>query len=132
MKRKYYKVVRENGAGEYESACMSVGSTTREFSLKYRVNEFVAPVIPNSKLFVFSNLEQARRFYEEFSRSFSEDIFLIFECEVKRHFLGKYYSYFSDVKEFWNQKNRKNCPRIQIHYPGTYYCSAVKLTKIVN
>ena len=72
---KYYKVVMGN--------LQSCRTQNLDFITQYRVGEWVEPQFKGSKLFVFDDLEAAKRFVWHWS---SEKIY---ECEVEGVYKGK-------------------------------------------
>jgi len=99
-----------------------------DISLYYTLNEWVYPVIPNSKLFVFDTLESAQKAYLGDK---------IFECEV----LGvpespSYIADIYEVKNFWRNINAKHSLDFHIAHDlppvGTLLVDAVKITKLIS
>jgi hypothetical protein len=97
-------------------------------SLYYTLNEWVYPVIPNSKLFVFDTLKSAKECYLGNQ---------IFECEIFG--VPESPSYIADiyeVKDFWKRINKEQLPdfnNMDILPPvGTLLVDAVKITKLIS
>ena len=127
---KYYKVVN--------SQMSSCRLWWRQWRVKYVINQWVRPHIKYSKLFVFSDLRQARRF------CFSSET--IYECKVKNPIkTAPFCCYFGPenymimkIWKLWGQKKkyRHLMPEVSnetIEPPlGTVYVDAVKLIKPID
>jgi hypothetical protein len=103
-----------------------------DISLYYTLNEWVYPVIPNSKLFVFDSLDNAKR-----CPGFKVFDFQIFECEVLGVPESPYFiSQIFKVKDFWKRINKEQLPdfnNMHILPPvGTLLVDAVKITKLIS
>lgn len=59
---KYYKVVQETINNEYWSASHLFNHNNYEYSVRYKIGEFVKPTLEGSKLFVFDCLLAAKYF----------------------------------------------------------------------
>lgn len=139
----YYKVVRWN----LTSAVMNTDNDyidpylTNDFCINYKINEWVKPKIPGTKLMVFSNLDSAKQFanpYRSF-RSLSDIIYCIYTCHIKNPskigfftyiydspsgIRTKYYEYYKLIKN----KKRRSSFKNNANIPNdTVFCSAVKL-----
>jgi hypothetical protein len=101
----------------------------KSWSVQYKIGEFVTPQQPNSKLYVFKTLEDAKYFV----RHFGQERFHIYSCEVKnpsKNILLVWYSNIYDFKRLWNNiKNKKKYKHlVSNHIPeNTVMCDAVKL-----
>lgn len=119
----YYKVVMKMDSKYYSAI-----ADRHSVRVEYKINKFVFPQIPNSKLFVFNNLEAASTFLGR-ERHFDIFSFHIFKCEVKNPIEAKEIGGFllpEQIEEFWkNQNSQHSVPAI----PHTYICDAVKLVE---
>lgn len=118
----YYKVVQYTPLHLTSARAGDFG-----IGLNYIPNEWTSPRIPNSKIFVFDNLEDAERFKNEDEQ--------IWECEVRNPRKAKYYSNIPHLDSFWSYSPSK---RVAIYKKtdskvpdGTIFADAVKLTKQV-
>lgn len=77
-----YKVV-ENHHGRLLSCCQNP-DFPESFRVEYQLNEWVKPVVPKTKLFLFEDFESAGRLAWKLTRSFySNATILIFPCEAR-------------------------------------------------
>jgi hypothetical protein len=120
----YYKVVRPRA----RRGLISARATDTGLGITYIPNEWVTPVMPNSKIFVFSALVEARAF------AWSEE--QIWECEVQNPRKAKYYSGYGGLFTFWSYSPSK---RVAIYKKtgskvptGTIFADAVKLIKQIT
>lgn len=127
----WYKVV-DNAKGKLVSVCRSF-YFPEEYRVTYKINEFVFPVVQNTRLFCFKNIEDADSFFYSFSL---REKIEIYQCEVKSPAKVKMIAMPCDIKRFWEiKKKRKKIPRFYrcIYMPrNTYSCSAIKLLKRVR
>lgn len=87
--------------------------------LQYNVGQITKPTIPNSKIFVFKNYSDAKKFAYE-----SERIFL---CEVTNVIRLKTYAYYDyEIKDFWSGKLMITWKNYEVPQ-GTYGCDSCKL-----
>jgi hypothetical protein len=101
-------------------------TSARRGNLKYKIGTVTRPTIPNSKIFVFDKLEDARKFH--FAPH--EKVFI---CKVTNAIPIKTvaYSIYTDLVAFWSgnyqyQPNDYNVPQ------GTYGCDSCELLKKVD
>lgn len=132
----YYKVVT-NLDGQYWSASHYFNSANYEYSVRYKVGEFVEPTLPGSKLFVFNNIMSAERF------AFCHKEHEVFKVEVTNpiEYKGVVYRINDDIAKFWAKdfakcKEMKGFPlnlNYQLIPPNTCLCDSIKLVeKICN
>jgi hypothetical protein len=107
MRKKYYKVLSVGRNGELLSArCRLPGY----YTVPYKVNEWTtAP--DNTRLFVFDNFDDAKRFSTYYE--------VIYECEIIGGIEGFGLSDFTKIKEFWEiinteLKKKKKIDFVQI------------------
>jgi hypothetical protein len=121
---KYYKVV-----GPFLQSAADISS---KFKVRYIEGKFVKPSIPNTKLFVFTNLSRAVEFQGLYAQR------LVYECEVQNPSTMKYMIRFnigfSTMLMFWKNRKNKKSTRLQGRKTitsDTVLCDAIKLTKRV-
>ena len=139
----YYKVVR-NRAGELQSVATPIIARQAVALVIYSINKWAKPNIPNSKLFTFNSLSNAKEFvassltWLSLSDATKGDPVLIYECEVKNPTVQKWISVTWDFDRFWKRcKDGRPFPPFPLrlyeylrYAPiGTYTCDAVKLLK---
>jgi hypothetical protein len=93
---KYYKVVRKFG-DIYQSSCY--GST-----VTYEIGKTTLPIYPNSKLFVFDDLENAKRFIKDQYNIYDikEGYISLFEADITNPINIPYMSRIPDSDyQFW-------------------------------
>jgi hypothetical protein len=129
----YYKIVKKENGKLY--------SCTSTHTLEYKIGKWTAPVIENSKIFIFKNRETARYFIK--ANNILKDLY-IYKVGVKNpqycsllkpvfisiSFLGE-----NDIKEIWKMYNNKfpSCGYIgQILPWGTMFADKVKLIEKVR
>lgn len=133
-KRKtYYKVVAVRSSGLY-SYCHSDlffirDESRNSYSVEYKLNEFVTPNVTGTKLYVFDNVDNAKRF-----AGLCETVEL-WECEVinPRKCATLAYVLENSINKFWKLKRaHKKINAICKQSPyGTISCDAVKLLRKV-
>lgn len=112
----FYKLVNPN-----LMSCIA-----KKQAIQYKVGEWVAPIIPNSKLFVFGSFEMAVNFH-----GVGNNAFRIFECEVGNPIVQKYIWWYSDEHQY--EKFWQGCFEHNIPAPtGSFGADKVKLVKEVN
>ena len=113
-----YKVVRVYDNDTFTSA--------RCGNLKYKIGTITRPTIPNSKIFVFDKLTNAKKFRS----SNNEEIFI---CKVTNAAPIKTiaYSISTDLVAFWSG-NYQYQPNDYIVLQGTYGCDSCELLKKVD
>lgn len=80
---KYYKVVRVIEDGRMVSSThLGCKNYLNKVMVTYRLGEWTYPILPKSRLFVFSTLKAARSFFLPTSKGLVS-VFRIFECEVE-------------------------------------------------
>ena len=122
-----YKVVV---AGTLKSCRASTWDNSDQWAVTYKLNEWVSPLVKNSKLLVFDTLENAKSFAN--NNTYPE---AIYKCEVRRVSSQKYISdLVYEVEKFWKTLgfNRSKSCRIQPIVPGTHFASQVKLLELVK
>lgn len=113
-------------------------NATKDFCVQYKINEWVKPEKPGTKLMVFSNLDDAKEF-----ALFQGIHLLIYKCSVrnptKHGFITDLdklgYIYPTLIKRIKQKKKitdlYQECEKNSIP-EGTVFCSAVKLLEEVN
>ncbi len=145
----YYKVLFV-GKDSLESAATNrhLVGLHREHALKYPLNKWVSPIIKNSKLFVFDNLDNARRFI---GRNFDlvYEKHEIWEVKVQNPVQMAEIAAleFPKVLTFWSRRREaiaKKIPVLSIYDPwidgsyvanaplGTFGVSKLKLVKKIE
>lgn len=132
----FYKVVKSINRG-LVSARIFNGVThydtpeEKKYCINYRTQRWVKPKLPNSKLFVFDSLENAKKFTQDRWEDSPRVKEYIYECEVKNPTVANricdFYGLGSFVK-YWKGAlicGTSSAPK------GTYFADAVKLTKRV-
>lgn len=127
MKKKYYKVVRQDHQGELISTGVS--------SIEYKQNEWtIAP--DGTRLFVFDSLQNAKDFLDDYIGG------VIYECEVEGGIKGFGAFYVRDQRIFWTKFNHFLGKKKKMEISETKFgipltdisavlCKKVKLTKKV-
>jgi len=132
---KYFKVVRSY---DLSSCCLN-DDFPNEFRVFYKLNEWVSPVIENTRLFVFKTLDDARCFIS--SEYFSHGTISIYECEVKNPQKVKYMARVYLIQNYWKKifearKNKKKTDLYDvIRYDtpkNTYSATQIKLLREVK
>jgi hypothetical protein len=117
----YYKIVQ---ADTLESYCKN-----NDFKIKYKVNEWVAPVLAGSKIFIFDTLADAQRFLYADA---GDAKYSVYSCEALNVEPAKNMTrvYFNLV-DFWNN-NGEDCLVIDSPPLGTLYADKIKLLEKVH
>ena len=140
----YYKVVNRilntyGGSEEFHSAVVYKYTC----SIQYEIGKWIKPG-DGSKIFVFNDLELAKKFLNVEQRTFNtcKDL-CIFECSVKNPIKVEHVAYVgdNDIRCFWRiwskfKNKHKKINLDSINYltnapQGTFLVSQVKLTKQV-
>lgn len=101
------------------------------FSVKYSINEWIGPILEGSLLFVFDDLNKAKKFAVDASNTNR-----LFRCEIEegKNFRPAILSIFGledgKAKDYWN-------PTFHFYghkdpLSGTIYAKKVKLTEEIN
>lgn len=122
---KYYKVVRKECNKLYSFLSKEV---LQDGIVEYKLDEFVTPSIPGSRLFVFGSLEAACRFCMFLS---SVRLFSIYEVECENPtIITKIVPimHLDEIDDFWSGKitHTKDSPEC------SYACDSIKLTREVT
>jgi hypothetical protein len=152
----FYKVVALDRNGKFWS--IGVSPLLQQIAVEYRVGEWVKPLIPDSKLFVYSTEQAARRTFNEDPAI--QDI-QVFECEVQNPvrcddlFLAFYYVEMflfkakqakqqvtkdheeilrNGIAEYWQNKNSGTPDKAYTISPlnDTFFADAVMLGKRIR
>lgn len=127
----YYKVVSVIDDKFYSA--LTYGKV-QDFHVNYKIGEWVKPVIENSKLFVFSDLDSAERYCKlQFTtREVVDGGIQIFSCEVLNPTTeGKMCEFAGGwlIRRFWEKgETIYDCPLLL----DTVLCDAVKLIEEVK
>lgn len=95
------------------------------YSVIYEVGKWTVPKLANSKLFVFDNLENAKKFKKSIGASLNEKIFSCdvedINIDIKDHCIAT-----KLIEKFWNDENFDEENKTSI-IPGTVLVGKVKL-----
>jgi hypothetical protein len=119
----YYKVCHKN---RYGITSINYYDLFHNLTLLYNLNQWTLPKIPNSKLFCFRSLGDARNFV----RRNGIDSYAIYECVVKNPHSIKYIGsphIYTKAINFWKHKDKKYEAPI-----GTISASSIMLTKLIE
>ena len=100
--------------------------------VKYEIGKWTTPTIKNSKLFAFSNILQALRFFDTFIDSSG---LAVWECDAsdveenKKQILVPIF--FSSTYSYWNSPDYTLVKGTQPPIDGAVLCSAIKLIRKV-
>lgn len=88
---------------KYTSCCHNY-SFPEEFRTEYKIGEFCYPTIANTKLFAFTDLNEAIQFNSTFHTLET----LIFRCEILNPDYETYPVSIFNIKKYWKSSNRKS------------------------
>ena len=113
----------------YKILTSQLCSLNAQHIVRYKIGEWVSPVIPNSKLFVFDTLENVRLYADKFSYPYK----CIFQCEVKNPVRVKRIPFsLEDVYQFWIKRLAKKRNIMTMPAPkGTLLVDKVKILKTI-
>ena len=115
----YYKVVSIIDDKFYSA--LTYGQI-QDFHVNYKIGEWAYPIIENSKLFVFDNLDRAERYcrMQFTTKEVVDGVIQIFSCEVLNP---------TKIHKFWEKgETIYDCPLLL----GAVLCDAVKLIERVQ
>ena len=118
LPKTYYKVVNST----LKSAVPSI------YSIQYILDQWVYPIIPDSKLLCFDNLKDVKK------AGFAKYYYRVFRCEVSNPSKIKYLNVEENDPLFWKNKHSKK----EGHYikciapPGTVGVDSVKLIEEIE
>ena len=139
--KEYYKVVTENLQSAIMNPRQGMWTKAKEdFCIQYKVNEWIKPNKPGSKIMIFSNFEDAFNF-----KMLCPNPFLrIYKCHAKNPTKKGFITEISRVAEKYEKLYRliKQKKRVTHFYAiekfkkgwipkGTLFCSAIKLIECV-
>ena len=128
----HYKVVSVIGDKFYSA--LTYGIVQEDFQVNYKIGEWALPIIKNSKLFVFSDLDKAERYcrMQFTTKEVVDGGIQIFSCEVLNpttqgrmcEFAGGW-----EIHKFWEKGGTMyDCPLLL----DAVLCDAVKLIERVQ
>lgn len=138
---KAYKVLYERPDGKLFSCCRNEYFPI-DFIVEYEVGKIVKPNIPESKLFAFLDLEDAKSFMNSL---FSKMV--IYECEgvgLSTSAVPQSFDYYESTKQnfirYWKnftqaKNSKKAIPRgnaLHFPYSSSVAFDSIKLTKLVE
>jgi hypothetical protein len=133
MSKIYYKVVSENMRSS--CSCFAEFSSlpsdvVNNFTVKYKIGEFVYPNVKHSKLYVFESLKDAKYFVSDIFWATDKNTY-IYECEVINPKPAKTLLFgFDNINDFWRcKKNKKKISDFSKNDKNdvSIECDAVKL-----
>lgn len=116
----YYKVVNP----ELKSCCANPGFP-EEYRVQYKLNEWVKPVMPNTRLFIFDSINDAEWFRHRMGLHYK-----VYPCYAKKVARVKKLAAPMNIVNFWKFKklHRKIDRYLLTDLPrGTLSCSEVML-----
>lgn len=132
----FYKVVIEDDFGRLESASRPL---RRDLRVRYAKGVESFPSIPGSKLFVFSDLREAKFFYQLFTDICKPQLW---KCEVVNPVVAPPLVGASYAIEYWKEyanglkfdeggqlNNSTYAYKSSIQYPSTHFCDSLKLSE---
>ena len=127
----HYKVVSVIDDKFYSA--LTYGIVQEDFHVNYKIGEWALPIIKNSKLFVFSDLDKAERYCKsQFSQYAQIDNKIqIFSCEVLNPTTQGRMCGFAGgwaIHRFWEGETMYACPLLL----DAVLCDAVKLIERVQ
>jgi hypothetical protein len=123
----YYKVVREKNGKLYSPVI-----DDKDAEVEYKVREWTTAVIPNTKLFIFKELENAEAFCTSSTFCTGMSQFHIYKVEAKgidyKFLLGTIYMTLTkkQIEDIWNI-SKENHYDHQIFPWGTRMADTIKL-----
>jgi hypothetical protein len=122
----YYKLVNGDLKSFLFTQC-NVNSNNWQYLIQYKIDKFVYPIIKNSQLFVFADIQTAKEWnFNGNGRT------RLFECEVINPRPPKLSPIDKPIFDFWKRiKNKKKTVRHWLK-TGVIGCDAIKLTKEIT